>query len=172
MTVYLRPFDQDTDISRMAELLASGTRERGGADRSLRADAVAAPGRMLYRVTAVESGERIVGIGEVGREPWMLAGHYWVSLYVAPAARGQGVGAMLYDDLVQFAWEQGATRLLAHVDQRQPEVLRFALARGFTVHELVASRSLADYGAANYDPVDRAGLPAARVDLDLVVALP
>jgi GNAT superfamily N-acetyltransferase len=172
MTVYLRPFEEDTDISRMAELLAPVARERRAADRSLRTEVAPAPGRVLYRVVAVEDGDRVVGVGETGREPWMLAGHFWVALYVALEARGQGIGSMLYDDLVEFAWEQGATRLLAHLDQRRPEVVRFAQSRGFAVYELVASRSLTSYGTPDYDPSDRLGLPTVCFDLDLVLACP
>lgn len=167
MTVYLRPYNADTDSARMAELLSLADRGRrpmhGVPSHQPRTN-----GHVLYRVIAVESGERMVGCAEAGREDWMLPGHYWVAVVVAPEARGQGIGAMLCDDVVEFAWEQGATRLLAHADARDQEAARFAGARGFAIHGLLASRSLDGFGAADYDPNDRAALPAVCFDLDLV----
>jgi GNAT superfamily N-acetyltransferase len=47
--------------------------------------------------------------------------------------RGRGIGAMLYDDLLQFAREQGATQLSVDVLTNATEGLRFATTRGFNV---------------------------------------
>lgn len=167
MTVYLRPFNPDADSARMAELLSLAGRGRRFMHGAPRRQSQAT-GHVLYRVIAVESDERLVGFAETDREEWMLPGHYWIAVVVAPEARRQGIGTMLLDDVLEFAWEQGATRLLAQVDAGDREAACFARAHGFAIHELLASRSLAGFGAADYDPGDRAALPAVCFELDLV----
>lgn len=167
MTVHLRPHNPDTDSARMAELLSLVGRGRRFVHGVLWRQPHA-PGTVRYRSIAVESGERVVGFAETGREEWMLPGYYWIVVAVAPDARCQGIGTMLLDDIVEFAWEQGASRLLAHVDPSDRGAVGFAWAHGFTVHDLLASRSLVGYGAQDYDPDDCAALPAVSFELDLV----
>lgn len=167
MTVYLRPYNTDTDSAGMAELLSIAGRGRRFM-RSATWSRSQTPGSVRYRTIAVESGGRVVGFAETGREEWMLPGHFWIVVVVAPEARHQGIGSMLHDDAVEFGWMQGATRLLAHVNPDDREAVGFARAHGFTVHELLASRNLARFGAADYDPNDRAALPAVCFELDLV----
>jgi GNAT superfamily N-acetyltransferase len=134
MTVALRPFDADTDSARLAELMNTVCRHLV-TEAELRERERAQPeGRMRFRVVAVTTepdGERVVGYGETGRDPWMSPGCFWFDLIVDPAARHQGIGTMLYDDLLQFAWELGATRLVAQVGDHTPEGLRFILTHGF-----------------------------------------
>lgn len=146
MTVALRPFDADTDSARLAELLQSVCRHPGTATELREREQRRPEGHICFRVAAVtsaDSGERIVGYGETGREVWMAPGFFWFDLIVDPSARRQGIGTMLYDDLVQFAWELGATRLLARTGDHSPEGLRFVLARGFQLGPLGASLDLA-----------------------------
>ena len=173
MTVYLRPFDADTDTTRLAELLAAARGSRQAAEGERRTRLRAVPqGRLRYRVVAVETGERLVSYGEVGRDAWMRQGDYWMDLLVAAEVRCQGAGSMLYDDLLQFAWEQGAKRILAHSTHWDAAAVRFAAARGFCVGAHVATLCLCEFGAADYDPAAPSDLPEVRLELDLAYAIP
>jgi GNAT superfamily N-acetyltransferase len=159
MTVHLRPYNAETDNERLAELvnvlrshaIATAWSNENEASRPAR--------RIQFRVTAVDTGERIVGFGTTGRDPWMTPGVFWLDLLVAPEARGQGVGMMLFDDLTQFAWELGATQLLAHVDERIPEGVRFARGRGFCLRPPGATLDLAADRARRYDEQALSALP-------------
>lgn len=145
MTIHLRPFNPDTDIPRLAELI------NVAAPQPLPQETVRAllmtpiPGRIHLRTVAVDSSGRIVGSGEVGRDPWMLPGRFWIDIVVAPAARGRGVGAMLGDDLVAFAWELGATTLVAPLRPHIPAGRRFLEHRGFAARGALATLDLAVY---------------------------
>jgi GNAT superfamily N-acetyltransferase len=159
MTVYLRPYSAETDTASLAELIARAAPQPLLPSWADLAEEPAPAGRIQFRVTAVEPGERIVGFGETGRDPWMARGLFWLDLFVAPEARGQGIGAMLFDDLMQFAWELGADRLLVHVDERIPEGLRFVHQRGFAPHPFGALLDLTALRARDYDCSEYCGLP-------------
>jgi GNAT superfamily N-acetyltransferase len=159
MTVYLRPYNADTDTARMTELLATAAPQPVHPTWADLATEPAPPGRIQFRVTAVEPGEHIVGFGETGRDSWMAPGLFWLDLFVAPEARGQGTGAMLFDDLMEFAWELGATQLLSHVDERIPEGRRFVEERGFFPHPFGALLDLSELRARAYAEEDYCGLP-------------
>jgi len=146
MTVALRPFDADTDSARLAELMNTVRRHPITEEELRERERTQPESRIRFRVTAVSTaahGERVVGYGETGRDPWMAAGSFWFDLIVDPAARRQGIGTMLYDDLLQFAWELGATRLIARIGEHTPEGLRFVLAHDFQLGPLGASLDLA-----------------------------
>ncbi len=159
MTVYLRPFNAETDTKRLAELITIAAPQPLLPSWASLMEAPAPAGRLQFRVTAVEPGERIIGFGETGRDQWMPAGVFWLDLFVAPEARGQGAGAMLFDDLMQFAWELGAAQLLAHVDERIPEGLRFIHQRGFAPHPFGALLDLTALRARDYDEDEFCDLP-------------
>ena len=145
MTIHLRPFNPDTDIPRLAELI------NAAAPQPLPQETVRAlvttpiPGRIHLRTVAVDSAGRIVGSGEVGRDPWMLPGRFWIDIVVAPEVRGHGVGAMLGDDLVAFAWELGATTLVAPLRPHIPAGRRFLEHRGFVARGAFAMLDFAAY---------------------------
>lgn len=159
MTVYLRPYNAETDTARLAELLENAAPQPVLASWVDLATEPAPEGRIQFRIAAVEPGERIVGFGETGRDPWMAPGVFWLDLFVTPEARGQGTGAMLFDDLMQFAWELGAAKLLAHVDERIPEGVRFIQRRGFAAHPFGALLDLSALRGQEYDEAEFCGLP-------------
>ena len=159
MTVYLRPYNAVTDTASLAELITRAAPQPLLPSWADLAQEPAPAGRIQFRVTAAEPGERIVGFGETGRDPWMPTGVFWLDLFVAPEARGQGTGAMLFDDLMQFAWELGATQLLAHLDERIPEGMRFIQRRGFAPHPFGALLDLSALRARDYDEEAFCGLP-------------
>jgi GNAT superfamily N-acetyltransferase len=162
MTVYLRPYNSETDSARLAELLSDLSPRPVAHDWLSACEALQPEGRVQFRVTAAvpgAAGEHVVGFGETGRDPWMAPGTFWLDLLVAPEMRRRGVGIMLFDDLVQFAWELGATRLLAHLDERDSAGQRFARRRGFHLHPLGALLDLSVYHAGDYDEQSFCDLP-------------
>ena len=145
MTIHLRPFNPDTDISRLAELINVAAPQPLPQETMRALLTTPIPGRILLRTVAVDSAGRVIGSGEVGRDPWMLPGRFWIDIVVAPEARGRGVGAMLGDDLVAFAWELGATTLVAPLRPHIPAGRRFLEHRGFVVRGAFATLDLAVY---------------------------
>ena len=89
---------------------------------------------MRFQVAATLACRRIVGFAEtVHHQRTMPSGQFHFRVIVDREERGRGIGGMLYDDLLQFAREQGATRLSVDVLMRSTEGLRFATRRGFNV---------------------------------------
>lgn len=100
MTVYIYPMNMDTDLPRVTELLRiAGFMEPDDVESA------------LWRVVAVAQGGVIVGYGVAGRATEMATDTLWLSVVVDPTEREPGIAAMLYDDLIQFAWEIGATSI-------------------------------------------------------------
>lgn len=98
MTVYIYPMNMDTDFPRVVDLLrAVGVKEDARWESA------------LWQVVAVSEGGTIVGYAVAMRTAASPADHLRLSVVVDPAERGAGVAAMLYDDLIQFAWEIGAS---------------------------------------------------------------
>jgi GNAT superfamily N-acetyltransferase len=169
MTVYLRPYNSETDSARLTELLSELSSRPVRHDWLCSIEALQSAGRVQFRITAAvpgAAGEHIVGFGETGRDPWMAPGTFWLDLLVAPEMRRRGVGIMLFDDLAQFAWELGATHLLAHLDEPGSPTggfdsagLRFARRRGFRLHPLGATLDLSIYHAGAYDEQSFCDLP-------------
>ena len=162
MTVYLRPYNSETDSTRLAELLSDLSPRPVTHDWLGACEELQMAGRVQFRITAAvpgEAGEHIVGFGETGHDPWMAPGTFWLDLLVAPEMRRRGVGIMLFDDLAQFAWELGATCLLAHLDERDSDGQRFARRRGFRLYPLGATLDLSEYHAGVYDEQSFCDLP-------------
>lgn len=98
MTVYIYPMNMDTDLPRVTDLLQSGGVWEGAHWET-----------PLWQVVAVADGGAIVGYAVATRTAKMPADHVRMRVVVDPSENGMGVAAMLYDDLIQFAWEIGAT---------------------------------------------------------------
>jgi GNAT superfamily N-acetyltransferase len=90
-------------------------------------------GTVRLQVAATATCRHIVGFAEIVHEKCMPAGHFHFQLIVEKEQRGRGIGQMLYDDVLEFAREQGATRLSLDVLVDAADGLRFATRRGFTV---------------------------------------
>ncbi len=133
MAIYLAPVNPETDNPRLAELMSAASRACVTVAQ-LRGEGDHAPaGHIHLRMAAVDAEGRIFGFGDVGRDATMPTGRFWFDIVVDSAARGRGVGSMLYDDIVQFAREQGATTLEIAIRDDASAGLRFAARRGFTV---------------------------------------
>jgi GNAT superfamily N-acetyltransferase len=133
LAIYLAPVNPETDDARIAELMSAANNACVTVAQLRKESGDARPGHVHLRVVATNASGHILGYGDIGRDPAMSAGRFWFDIVVDGAARGRGVGSMLYDDIVQFAREQGATTLEIAVRDSARPGLRFAARRGFTV---------------------------------------
>lgn len=137
MSIHVLPVDAERDYPRLAELINTVRPSYVTAELLHAWDENAPRGRIRWRVVAVTAGGRVAGFGDTGRDPHLPAGQYWLNVIVDPAVRGQGIGAMLYEDVAAFAWELGATSLLSDVVESSTAGRRFLEARGFAVEQHV-----------------------------------
>ena len=133
MSIHLTPLDPETDLQRVVELSAYDSCESLSVERYRSLEKSLPRGTVRFQVAATLACRRIVGFAEIVHQRTMPSGHFHFRLIVDREERGRGIGAMLYDDLLQFAREQGATRLSVDVLMSATEGLRFATTRGFNV---------------------------------------
>ena len=129
MTVYIYPMNMDTDLPRVTDLLQSvGVREDGLWEMP------------LWQVVAVAEGGTIVGYAVATRMAKTPPDHVRLRVVVDPCEHGMGIAAMLYDDLIQFAWEIGATtvELVGRVAVR--DRVRVATRRGLRLARRMPTR--------------------------------
>ena len=126
MTVEIRPMG-DADRPAVTRLLAEISREPpSGARRILELlDTIA-----LVHLVAVVAGE-VVGRSSVARPPMLPEGTVALNVGVDPSARGQGVGAALFDRATDSV-PAGTGRILGFSDDRDDDaVLPWLRRRGF-----------------------------------------
>lgn len=121
MAIYLHPDPAENEISDLSKLISAARRTWARHSGE----------RVLWRVAALSSGARPVGYAETGRHAVGGADRFWLRLFVRCEARGQGIGTMLYDDALAFAWEMGATSVEVAVCREERETRRFLRCRGF-----------------------------------------
>jgi|GEM_PF-2365507 GNAT superfamily N-acetyltransferase len=133
MSIHLSPVCPETDYQRLAELITNDSCSPVTVER-LRAWQQCIPrGTMRLQVIATAASGRIVGFAEIVHHRTMPSGHFHFSVVVDREQRKRGIGTMLYDDITEFAREQGATHLSTDVLSCATDGLRFATQRGFTV---------------------------------------
>lgn len=159
MAIYLAPVNPETDFPRIAELRSAASSACVTVAQHRDEGDSVSPGHMHLRVAAVDAAGHILGYGDVGRTSAMPAGRFWFDIMVDCAARGRGVGSMIYDDIMQFAREQGATSLEIAIRDGASAGLRFAARRGFTVERHDAAQASGGNSAHTADP--------SRTDRDL-----
>lgn len=153
MAIYLAPVNPETDNPRIAELMSAARRACVMVAQLHGESGHAPPGHIHLRMAAVDADRRILGFGDVGRESTMPTGRFWFDIVVDRAARGRGVGSMLYDDIVQFAREQGATTLEIAIRDDAVAGLRFATQRGYTVEGHTSGHTVSSgHGMQSTDP--------------------
>jgi len=157
MAIYLAPVNPETDYPRIAELMNTASKACVSLAQLREQEDNAQLGRIHLRIAAVDANGRMLGYGDVGHDPGMPAGRFWFDVVVDCAARGRGVGSMLYDDIVQFAHEQGATSLEITIRDSATTGLRFATRRGFTVerHDVPSAADGASARAVDRSQTDR-----------------
>lgn len=104
------------------------------------------PGALLERTVAVDDTGAVVGFGSISRDDALPPDYYRVDLGVAPAARGQGAGTLIYTELERRATELGAVLLRATCRGDDEACAAWAARRGF-VEELQRTESVLDLTA-------------------------
>jgi len=140
------------DFGRIAELLSVDAFERIDAQELLDEHNVDMPERILRHAVAINDKGEVVGFNFAGHYPSMQPHQYFVNVVVDPAHRQQGIGAQLWDDLVNYLRAQGADALLAEVQEGDPVHYRFAEKRGFTprTHQLRAVLDLQHFDEGKF----------------------
>jgi len=87
-------------------------------------------------VLLAQHGEEVIGhlLGVAGRPSpmWTALRAELVSMYVAPAWRGQRVGSRLTEGFVTWARDRGVSRLVVTAYVANPGAIRFYQRHGFT----------------------------------------
>ncbi len=142
MPVSLRPLSTETDFPRLAELMNTVEPEPITA-QVLQEWLLSEPSdRIRRRVMAVDEQGYAIGFNDAGRDPWMEAGRFWLSVIVDAAWRRQGTGSRLFEDALQFARGQGATLLETEVRDHLLDSVRFAEQHGFTIDRHIYESTL------------------------------
>lgn len=132
MTPMLRSYT-DADAPAVSALVNEVTGRETTAE-SLRAeDARRAPAQ-LHRRWLAESGGEIRGLGLLNASPFVPPGFLQASVLVAPGARGQGLGRLLWREVEAAARKVGATGLSADVADTESGSRAWAERRGFAEH--------------------------------------
>ena len=91
-----------------------------------------APGRISYRQVAVtEDDDAVVGYAVSVHETWDPERQFYAWAGVAPAWRGQGVGAAMYSDMLAFLKHHDADTVTSEVRDDCAVSQAFARRRGF-----------------------------------------
>ncbi len=138
MTDFLiREADPITDYETLAALLNTWERQPVTAERLREWDTREGIRR---RVVAVDAVGTVIGYGRAIQDSWMESGHFVLWVLVTAAHRSQGIGAALYQDVLDFARQHGAYKLSSDVMDTDSASQRFAEKRGFRLdHHLFES---------------------------------
>ena len=133
MGIAIRPLDYDTDLPQVVALYNQSYTEQITPEMIREWQRNMQPGGVRHRLCAVNEQGAIIGYGHVVRDPFMADGLYWLNVIVDPAQRQRGYGQQIYQTLIAYVREQGATHLRAEVRDDHPECLRFAEGCGFQI---------------------------------------
>jgi GNAT superfamily N-acetyltransferase len=167
MAVHLYPISPDHDYPRLAELIHRVTGVPISAECLRQQDDSTQSARIRWQIVAVEEG-RVVGYADTWRDAEMAAGRFQLTLAVEPERRGRGIGAMLLDDALTFAWEQGGSSLAWCFDMDQAEAVRFAERHGFLLDVETGNASPAGAAASHRYVLTldgRGGIPEDQAEL-------
>lgn len=140
--ITLRPFNIATDAARYTELVNTLVPDPIDEARAREWYTNFPAEGVRHRVVAVDERGEIVGSGEASRRPNNLPGTFFIEPIVLPDHRRRGIGAMLYNDAVEFARAHGANRFIAEVRDDMPEWFKFAQARGFEIDRHIFESTL------------------------------
>jgi GNAT superfamily N-acetyltransferase len=142
MTITLRPLNLDTDAPRYAELLSITSPKPIAIGQVHEWEEHYPRDGIRQRCVALDEQSVIVGYNNASHVPYMLPNSFWIDVTVLPDFRRRGIGEHLYDNAVEFATAQGATRLECEVRDYNPDWLRFAQTRGFQVDRHIFESTL------------------------------
>ena len=142
MNLVLRPIELPADFKRLAELLNTVHSEPVTAELLQEREQQIPTGSIESRMAAIDAHGRIAGFNHCGRAPFMLSRSFWVEIVVEPSWRRRGIGTLLYNNAVDFARTQNATRLEAEVRDVSPDWRLFAEQQGFRVDRHIVESTL------------------------------
>lgn len=106
-------------------------------------------GRTVTRLVATDDATgQVVGYGHMLRDDWMEPGLFWAHVAVDPRARRQGVGSLLYENLLNWARERGGATFRGEAREAIPAALPFAERHGYHVDRHIFESTL---GLATFD---------------------
>lgn len=145
----------DSDFPRIAELMSENQPEPITVETLNEWEQQTTDGMIRQRVVSVDENNRVVGYGVVVRQVWNLAGHFFTWIAVDKNKRHQGIGSGLYQTCIDFAVQQGATRLNSEVRDSDAEGQSFAEKRGFYQrrHLFESTLQLADFDESAFGEV-------------------
>jgi RimJ/RimL family protein N-acetyltransferase len=155
MDITIRLANPQTDFPRIAELRTMTERYPVTAEMLHEDEERQIAGKIRRRSVATANDGHIVGYSVAIHYPSQPQGRFHVSGAVDAVRRNQGVGTALYDDMLKFVREQGATRLYCEVREDSQESLRFATKRGFSVNNHAIESAL---DLSTFDESQAAGL--------------
>jgi GNAT superfamily N-acetyltransferase len=91
------------------------------------------PETIFHEMVALDNQQRVLGRNGAYHRPGFPAGRFFLHVEVDRAYHGQGVGAPLYQDLLNFVRMHQGTDLDIAVPESVPGALPFAQHRGFTL---------------------------------------
>lgn len=133
MPFLLRRMIVPDDYARVAAILSMTTDNPTTPERLASADAKLPAGTIRQRLVAVASDGVIAAYGVATHEVFAPPGRFFIRIGTDPAYRRQGAGSMLWEALVAFAREQGATSLSTAAQDNDQTGIAFAEKRGFTI---------------------------------------
>jgi ribosomal protein S18 acetylase RimI-like enzyme len=116
---------RDDDAPRLAELLSIGQKEPVTAETIRNWRQTQSPERIATCLVATDRDGRVVGYGQAVRDPWLPPADFFLYGVVDPATRRRGIGSLLFDAVVRFAHEHGASILRCEVQEANPNRLRY-----------------------------------------------
>ena len=151
MTTF-HPMDIRTDAAEMARLYSYTTAE-SITPETARDWWTQREGEIRVTMLALDENRRAIGYWDVQRETWMKPGYFFIKVIVAPAARGHGLGAQMYHDVLEAARKYGATHLESDIREGDVVSLKFAQARGFKIihHSFESTLDLTEFDEHRFD---------------------
>jgi len=140
--ITFRPLDLETDVARFAELRSVLSPKPITAQQILEWEEHFPRDAIHRRIVAVDARGAIAGYNNIGHMPVMLPNSFWIEVVVASEQRRRGLGARLYDNAIEFARAQSATRLECEIRDHEPAWLKFAQARGFAIDRHIFDSTL------------------------------
>lgn len=129
MSYHIRPENPATDFPRVAELLNTYRSKQVDAKTLLHLHNSRPAAAFFHRLMLVDSEGQIAGFCNISRNPWDEAGSYHCWLIIDPKLRNQGLGSMLYQAMISYLKELGATKIKSDVRDDLPDSLHFAKQR-------------------------------------------
>lgn len=148
MSPVIRRLNAQTDFPRIAELRNTAYPQPVTAEQLAEWERRFPKDGARQRNVALDSTGNILGYNDAGRWPYMPPGKFWIDVIVDPGHRCHGIGALLYQDALEFAQAQRAVVLECEVRDHNLDWKRFAETRGFRVDRHVFESAL---GIGHFD---------------------